>query len=84
LEVQSGKLAPWRTAAECIDWNIPALSIFDRKKPLAENTLKRITRGIQRFVIVSASPFIVKCNHTTSRGKYDCFRGQDLEAPLQT
>ncbi|MEZ2603148.1 DNA cytosine methyltransferase [Kluyvera intermedia] len=84
LEVQSGKLVPWRTAAECIDWNIPALSIFDRKKPLAENTLKRIARGIQRFVIDSASPFIVKCNHTTSKGNYDCFRGQELGAPLQT
>ncbi|EPM4187514.1 DNA cytosine methyltransferase [Klebsiella aerogenes] len=84
LEVQSGRLAPWRTAAECIDWDIPARSIFDRKKPLAENTMKRIARGIQRFVIESASPFIVKCNHTTSRGSYDCFRGQELGAPLQT
>lgn len=84
LEVQSGRLAPWRTAAECIDWSLPALSIFDRKKPLAENTLKRIARGIQRFVIENASPFIVKCNHTTSKGNYDCFRGQELAAPLQT
>lgn len=84
LEVQSGRLMPWRTAAECIDWNVPALSIFDRKKPLAENTLKRIARGIQRFVIESASPFIVKCNHTTTKGKYDCFRGQELSEPLQT
>ncbi|HDX8789458.1 TPA: DNA cytosine methyltransferase [Klebsiella michiganensis] len=82
--VQSGKLAPWRTAAECIDWSVTAPSIFDRKKPLAENTLKRIARGIQRFVIESASPFIVKCNHTTTRGKYDCFRGQALDDPLQT
>ncbi len=82
--VQGGKLAPWRTAAECIDWSIPAQSIFDRKKPLAENTLKRIARGIQRFVIDSASPFIVKCNHTTTKGKYDCFRGQALAEPLQT
>ncbi|EMI4525303.1 DNA cytosine methyltransferase [Enterobacter hormaechei subsp. xiangfangensis] len=82
--VQGGKLAPWRTAAECIDWSIPAQSIFDRKKPLAENTLKRIARGIQRFVIDSASPFIVKCNHTTTKGKYDCFRGQGLAEPLQT
>ncbi len=64
--VMSGKLAPWRTAAECIDWSIPAPSIFGRKKPLAENTLKRIARGIQRFVIGSAEPFIVKCNHTTT------------------
>lgn len=83
-EVQTGKLAPWRTAAECIDWSIPCPSIFDRKKPLAENTLKRIARGIQRFVIESASPFIVKCNHTTTKGKYDCFRGQKLDVPLQT
>ncbi|EPK9686122.1 DNA cytosine methyltransferase [Klebsiella pneumoniae] len=82
--VLAGKLAPWRTVAECIDWSIPAPSIFGRKKPLAENTLRRIARGIQRFVIESASPFIVKCNHTTTRGKYDCFRGQALDDPLQT
>lgn len=82
--VLAGKLAPFRTAAECIDWSIAARSIFDRKKPLAENTLKRIARGIQRFVIESADPFIVKCNHTSTRGKYDCFRGQTLADPLQT
>lgn len=82
--VQSGKLTPWRTAAECIDWSIPAPSIFERKKALAENTLRRIARGIQRFVLDSASPFIVKCNHTTTKGKYDCFRGQALAEPLQT
>lgn len=82
--VQTGKLLPWRTAAECIDWNIPAPSIFDRKKTLAENTLKRIARGIQRFVIESASPFIVKCNHTRSKNAYDAFRGQSLNEPLQT
>ncbi|WP_411178236.1 DNA cytosine methyltransferase [Klebsiella pneumoniae] len=82
--VISGKQAPWRTAAECIDWSIPAPSIFGRKKPLVENTLRRIARGIQRFVIDSAEPFIVKCNHTTTKGQYDCFRGQELGAPLQT
>ncbi|WP_431634502.1 DNA cytosine methyltransferase [Enterobacter ludwigii] len=82
--VKAGKLAPWRTAAECIDWSIGAPSIFDRKKPLAENTMKRIARGIQRFVLDNPAPFIVKCNHTTTKGKYDCFRGQALEEPLQT
>lgn len=82
--VLAGKLAPWRTAAECIDWSIPAPSIFGRKKPLAKNTLRRIARGIQRFVIDSAEPFIVKCNHTTTKGQYECFRGQELGAPLQT
>lgn len=84
LEVQSGKLKPWRTAAECIDWSIPCPSIFERKRPLAENTLRRIARGIQRFVIDSPNPFIVKCNHTSTKMAYDCFRGQSLEEPLQT
>ncbi|EKS2739464.1 DNA cytosine methyltransferase [Salmonella enterica] len=86
--VISGHLKPWRTAAECIDWSIPAPSIFERKKPLAENTLKRIARGIQRFVIDSEQPyivpFIVKCNHTSTKTSYDCFRGQTLGEPLQT
>lgn len=82
--VKSGALQPWRTAAECIDWSIPALSIFERNKPLAENTLKRIARGIQRFVLDNPAPFIVKCNHTSTRNSYDCFRGQELCAPLQT
>nr|WP_237735407.1 DNA cytosine methyltransferase [Serratia fonticola] len=84
LEVQSGKLKPWRTAAECIDWSIPCPSIFERKRPLAENTLRRIARGIQRFVIDSPTPFIVKCNHTSSKTTYNCFRGQSLAEPLQT
>ena len=57
--VKSGQLLPWRTAAECIDWTIPCPSIFTRKKDLAENTLRRIARGIQRYVIDSAEPFIV-------------------------
>lgn len=82
--VQAGKLAPWRTAAECIDWSIDAPSIFGRKKPLAVNTLKRIARGIQRFVLDNPTPFIVKCNHTSTRSNYDCFRGQSLGEPLQT
>ncbi|WP_029568913.1 DNA cytosine methyltransferase [Pantoea ananatis] len=84
LAVQSGHLKPWRTAAECIDWSIPCPSIFGRSKPLAENTMKRIARGIQRFVLDNPTPFIVKCNHTTSKGGYDCFRGQSLQDPLQT
>lgn len=77
--VKSGRLNPWRTAAEIIDWSIPCPSIFERKKPLAENTLRRIARGIQRFVIENPSPFIIKVNH-----KYDQFRGQQIDDPMQT
>lgn len=54
-----GREHPYRTAAECIDWSIPCPSIFERKRPLAENTLKRIAKGIQKFVIDDPEPFIV-------------------------
>jgi DNA (cytosine-5)-methyltransferase 1 len=57
--VLAGNLAPWRTAAECIDWSIPCPSIFERKRPLADATLRRIAKGIMRYVVDSASPFIV-------------------------
>ncbi|MFC6122191.1 DNA cytosine methyltransferase [Citrobacter bitternis] len=83
-QVKSGALRPWRTAAECIDWSIPCPSIFDRKKTLADNTMRRIARGIERFVVNSATPFIVKCNHTSTKTNYDCFRGQSLDEPTQT
>ncbi len=77
--VKSGKLLPYHTAAECIDWSIPAQSIFERKKPLAENTLRRIARGIKRFVIDNPEPFIVAVNHAG-----EGFRGQSINDPLQT
>lgn len=56
-------LLPYRTAAECIDWSIPCPSIFGREKPLAEATQRRIARGIKRYVIDAAEPFIVPVNH---------------------
>jgi len=49
----------WCTAAECIDWTIPSKSIFDRPKPLAPATLRRIAKGMKKFVIDAADPFIV-------------------------
>jgi len=83
-EVKAGKLLPWLTAADIIDWSIPCPSIFERKRPLAENTLRRIAKGLDRFVINAAEPFIVKCNHTSTKTVYDCFRGQGINEPLQT
>lgn len=52
-------LKPWRTAVECIDWSIPCPSIFERKKPLTEKTLRRIAAGIKRYVIDKARPYLV-------------------------
>ena len=57
--VQLGQLIPWRTAADCIDWSIPCPSIFTRKRPLVENTLRRVAKGVKRYVIDSPNPFIV-------------------------
>lgn len=54
-----GRPLPYRTAAECIDWSIPVPSIFERTKPLAEATLKRIAEGVRRFVIDAPEPFVV-------------------------
>ena len=57
--VRAGKRRPYRTAAECIDWSLDCPSIFDRKRPLAEATLRRIAKGIMRYVVNAADPFIV-------------------------
>ena len=72
----SSHLKPWRTAAECIDWSIPCPSIFDRKKPLADNTLRRVAAGLRRYVIDSPEPFIVNMSHG---GKVESLRN-----PLST
>lgn len=70
---------PWRTAAEIIDWSLPCPSIFERKRPLAENTMRRIARGIQKFVVDSPEPFLIQVNHVGGN-----FRGVDLDKPFPT
>lgn len=74
-------LTPYRTAAEIIDWSIPCPSIFERKRPLAENTMKRIAEGIRRYVIEAAEPFIVTYYGPKTGEK---FRGRGLDDPLAT
>lgn len=73
--VRSGALKPWRTAADVIDWSLPCPSIFATteeirtaygiaaKRPLAEATMTRIARGVWRYVIRSAEPFIIPVTH---------------------
>lgn len=78
-EVLAGKRLPWRTAAEIIDWSIPCPSIFERKKPLAEKTLRRIAHGIMKFVVNNPAPFIVPLTHHGSAG-----RSYGLDQPLPT
>lgn len=59
IGVRAGKLLPYRTAAECIDFSLPCPSIFERDRPLAPATLRRIATGIMRYVVDAADPFIV-------------------------
>lgn len=80
LEVRFGLLKPWRTAAEIIDWSLPCPSIFEREKPLADNTIERIAKGIDKFVINAPEPFIVQVNHSGAKHHY-C---SSINDPLST
>ena len=82
-----GRAKPFRTAANCIDWSIPCHSIFltkeegtalGVKRPLAEATMARIAKGIQRYVIDAAQPFIVNLTHHGSD------RVESLVEPMRT
>ena len=83
----TGRL-PYRTAAECIDWSIPCPSIFLTKeegraigvnRPLADNTMARVARGVQRYVIDAAEPFIVGCG-----GRMGQSPERPVSIPMQT
>lgn len=71
-----GRAQPWRTAAECIDWSIPVPSIFDRPRPLAEKTLRRVAEGVRRYVLEAQRPFLLCLTHGG--------RLEPLDAPLRT
>lgn len=77
----------WRTAAECIDWSMPCPSIFLSKeegraigvnRPLADNTLRRVAKGIMRYVVNAAEPFIVPLTH------HGADRRTGMQQPLPT
>lgn len=86
--VKAGKLKPWRSAAEIIDWNATGYSIFASKRelkekygvnavrPLADNTLRRVIRGVDKFTLKSGKPFIFQC-------KFDN-QPQSVDNPLGT
>ncbi len=68
-----------RAAYEIIDWSKPCPSIFGRKRPLAENTLRRIEIGLRKYV----EPFIVRFRSSRGGiGKGGTVHGCDL--PLGT
>lgn len=91
LEVIAGLKKPWKAAADILDFSLPCPSIFASSeeimeqygikaiRPLSENTMRRIARGVMKFVVNNPRPFIVQVNH-----KGDGFRGQEISEPLDT
>jgi DNA (cytosine-5)-methyltransferase 1 len=74
-------MKPWRTAAECIDWTLACPSIFERDRPLADATLRRIAHGVMRYVINAAQPYIVRIGQT---GHGDAGKVRGITEPLST
>ena len=92
--VREGKCKPWRAAAEIIDFSLPMYSIFATKeeikekygvnavRPLAENTMKRAIRGVDKHTIKSGDPFIIPTGYGERPGQAP--RVHDINAPLPT
>lgn len=72
-------LLPWVPVSTCLDFSDLGKSIFGRKKPLAENTMKRIARGIEKFVLNNPEPFIMQCYGGGYTGA-----GSSIHEPLRT
>jgi DNA (cytosine-5)-methyltransferase 1 len=63
----------WRAAREIIDWDLEAQSIFNRKRPLAEKTLRRIAAGLVKF---GGEPFFAML--------YGTNKARDINRPAPT
>lgn len=108
-EVKAGLRKPWRSAAEIIDWSLPCPSIFDTRdevrekhgltaqRPLSPNTMRRVIRGVDKFVIRSSAPYVVPAAEKPGeRGacrpyiiqyhteRHEHVRGQNVTEPLMT
>ncbi len=92
--VRSGAKKPWRSAAEIIDWSLPCPSIFDTReeikekygltaqRPLRPNTMRRVARGVDKFVIKAQRPFIVPMGYGEAHGQAP--RVHSIDNPLPT
>ena len=93
-EVKSGKYKPWVSAAEIIDWSLPCPSIFKTSeqikneyglkamRPLKDNTLRRIARGMDKFVIKNNKPFIIPVGYGENKNQKP--RVNNIADPLGT
>ena len=91
-EVKAGLLKPYVGAYTQLDFSLPCPSIFDTAeeikekygiravRPLAPKTMERIARGLKKFVLDNAEPFIVQVNHSGAKSDY-C---NSMNEPLST
>ncbi len=91
-EVKEGLLKPYIPVSDCLDFSLPCPSIFDTSeeikqkygikavRPLAENTLQRIARGIKKFVLDNPEPFILQIGQTG----FSKDRNKSIHEPLST
>lgn len=70
-------LARWKPVREVLDLSDEGVSIFERKKPLAEATLERIYAGLQKFVTGGEDRFLVKYNSMSQSRRYNAPSLQD-------
>lgn len=80
----------WKQCGEYIDWSDLGKSIFDRPKPLADATQKRIANGIRKYILES-EPYIVQDKRAAAfiiqyhgEQKAGDARGQLLSDPIKT
>lgn len=80
----------WKQCGEYIDWSDLGKSIFDRPKPLADATQKRIANGIRKYILES-EPYVVRDKRAAAfiiqyhgEQKAGDARGQLLSEPIKT
>lgn len=81
----------WKACGDYIDWSDLGKSIFERKKPLAEATQKRIANGIKKYIIDAESPYVVRSGEALAyiiqyhgETRAGDSRGQRLTEPIKT
>lgn len=81
-------LKPWRTAFEVVDWSLPCASIFDRKKPLADATLRRVAEGMRKYVLLADEPCVLSIDNGFAvpfiGTHYGQSIGRSIQRPLPT
>lgn len=81
----------WKECGDYIDWSDLGTSIFERKKPLAEATMKRIANGVEKYIIDNPHPYIVRDKDAVAfliqyhgETRAGDSRGQLLTEPIKT